>query len=335
MKAVFRVYLSGIVNALFNHEVVFKIIGLANRRFKFIKIVYCGYGASKAYLDAYTSGGGVIGKSLVDLDNYKWNPFFAGMFFQNRKIGLIFFISALEDDFYDENGGRHLELLLGKMRRIQTLIGSSELSFAGVIPGLMHRHRMIKGAQLRSKVVDSVIKGINKVIAEVGYPKDTPIIVLGGRGFIGRAVIKQLNNRDVYCIDTVTKNGMDSWPHNLKAENKEAILVNISKKNQLKSYEALAWKKLILLNEVFPEPNNVEIASYSKCGGDIYHLAGVKGIAVPSFPLAYNGAIPCSASWDCDEMEVVLKKLVNPHSVQAGCFQDNRYLLVNDVDQKS
>jgi len=71
----------------------------------------------------------------------------------------------------------------------------------------------------------------------------------------------------------------------------------------------LFWKELVLLNEVYPEPNADEIAFLSGIGVQAYHIVGVKAQALPQFPFAYSGGVPCCAAWNTSDMEVLLRRL--------------------------
>ena len=144
-------------------------------------------------------------------------------------------------------------------------------------------------------VIRSICLAIEKVKQQENFPEDTPLIILGGKGFIGRRVIKELKNKNTHCVDVKNNRGFSNdWPDYLS--NQKSILVNISRSFVLKYYMPHIWPNLVLLNEVYPEPNKEEVAQYRKKGGNVYHLAGVKGTAFPSFPKAYSGSIPCSAS---------------------------------------
>jgi len=92
-------------------------------------------------------------------------------------------------------------------------------------------------------------------------------------------------------------------------QGRETILIDLTKKHALKSYLALFWKELVLLNETYPEPAKDEIEKLSKIGSPVFHVVGIKAVSMPSFPKAYRGGIPCCAARISENMEVFVKQL--------------------------
>lgn len=291
-----------VFNLIFNHKIVYLTVGFFNKRWKFLRTIYVGYSVEEGYLESYAF------PSLNYIETYKWTPFLAGFLIQDRKLGLKFFISSNEDDFNRADNKENLIQFVSKVESIRQISGATQKTFAGILPGVLYRNRIIRSMSETEVVIESILKGISKVQTQEGYLGDIPLIVLGGNGFIGRRVIKQLKGRDVYCVDLDSEEQVSySWSSHLKGS--PAILINISRKFVLSNYIPHIWRELVLLNEVYPEPSPKEIESYVEKGGSIYHLAGVKGRAYPSFVKAYSGAIPCSAAWMNQNIEVVLKKL--------------------------
>lgn len=292
-----------VFNLIFNHKVVYLIVGFLNKRWKFLRTIYVGYSVEEGYLESYA-----FPSFRSYIKTYKWTPFLAGFFIQDGKLGLKFFISSNEDDFYRADNKENLIQFASRVEDIRQISGATQKTFAGVLPGVLYRNRIIRSMSETEVVIESILKGISKVQTQEGYIGDIPLIVLGGNGFIGRRVIRHLKGRDVYCVDLDSEEHVShSWPAHLKG--REAILINISRKFVLSNYIPHIWRELVLLNEVYPEPSPKEVESYKEKGGSVYHLAGVKGRAYPSFPKAYSGAIPCSAAWMNQDIEVVLKKL--------------------------
>ncbi len=99
----------------------------------------------------------------------------------------------------------------------------------------------------------------------------------------------------------------ETWPAHLR--HKAAILINLTKKAVISDYMGLFWKELVLLNEVYPEPSEKEVAFLSRLGVRAYHIVGVKARALPRLPRVYAGGIPCCAAWNAPDMEVLLRRL--------------------------
>lgn len=298
----FRRLVCLVVNFIFNNVIFFSLVGIVNKRWQFLTNIYVGYSVDNEYINEYT-----FNNSLYR-NRYKWSPLLAGLVIQDGKIGLKFFTSSFENDFENPENKSNLEDFIAKVENIRKITGAKQKTFAGILPSILYRRRIIGSMYETEIVVESVHKAIDEVIKLEGYSVKTPLIVLGGNGFIGRRVVKNLQGREVYCVDKNSECDFStSWPQHLTG--KDAILINISRKFVLKNYIPYIWPSLILLNEVYPEPTKEEIQDFSNKGGNIYHLAGVKGRAIPSFPKAYSGAIPCSAAWKSDDIKVVVKRI--------------------------
>jgi hypothetical protein len=134
---------------------------------------------------------------------------------------------------------------------------------------------------------------------------DAPIIVLGGRGFIGRKIVSILPKDIVHCVDI---SGKSEWPEFLRG--KKALLVNVSLNSALSQYMHLLWPELVVINEVYPEPSPEMVGRLRSIGCHCYHVVGVKAKAFPLFPGGYEGGIPCCAAWKTENMEALFKRIV-------------------------
>jgi len=149
---------------------------------------------------------------------------------------------------------------------------------------------------------------IGKVKSLEGLSDDTPVIVLGGRGFIGRRVVSSLPKSIVYSVDIAGNNGQNVWPSHLQG--KPVLLVNISLNSALGQYVPLLWPEVVVVNEVYPEPTPELALQLEIIGCHCYHIVGVKAGALPSFPGGYQGGIPCCAAWQSEKMEALFKRIV-------------------------
>jgi len=77
-------------------------------------------------------------------------------------------------------------------------------------------------------------------------------------------------------------------------------------------YIPFLWPEVVVVNEVYPEPSEKEVADIKAKGAVCYHIVGAKGRAWPGFPRGYAGGIPCCASFWPENgkgYEVILKKM--------------------------
>lgn len=291
-----------LLNALVNHNFVYKTVGLLNKRWHFLSSVFVAYPASADYARAY-----VYERSL---DVCRWSPWPVGLLWQNGKLGLMLVISSTEEDFLSPANYENLKVLAKRTEHIQHLLGASQKTFAGILPGVLFGKRLVRESIEREVTVEAVFKAEQEVRDAEGYDDTVPLIILGGRGFIGRRLVAklELHGRKVHCVDINSKESCTAlWPAHLTGT--RAILINATKKAVLKEYVSRFWPELVLLNEVYPEPSDEEIDALTKLGSPAYHVVGVEAKSYPPFPKAYAGAIPCCAARLSNNMQVVVKKL--------------------------
>lgn len=289
-----------VVNVLFNHNVVFSIVGVINRRWNFLSSVFVMYPATEDYTSAYL----YQRHWLVT----KWSPCVCGIFRQEGKWGLILGITSTEEDFCHPGNTGNLQTLVERVERVRRLTCASQKTFAGILPGILFKKRLIRETVETEITVEAMVKAEKYVRDNEGCDENTPLIILGGNGFVGRRLIKSLNGREVYCVDSTNgETNRASWPFHLKEG--RAIMINISGSHALSGYTSMFWPGLVLLNEVYPAPGEDELKPITEKGCSAYHVVGIEGKAYPSFPHAYNGGIPCCAARISEDMQVIVKKL--------------------------
>jgi hypothetical protein len=286
------------LNLFFAHDRLFRAVGLLNGRLGLIKSVFMAYPATDAYRDAYTYPWRAKAMS--------WNPGLIGLFWQNGKIGLKFTVSNRDEEFLDQGNKEQLRQLVARMEEIRELLQAERKSFAGILPGILFRTRLIKEMPEADVTVEIVCKAIEGVKAIEGLSDDVPIIVLGGRGFVGQKVMKSLPAEFVWSVDTAS-GGKDVWPAQLKGH--PALVVNISRRSALDEYVRLLWPQAVVVNEVYPEPSAETIAQLQRVGCRCYHIVGAKAGALPSFPGGYQGGIPCCAAWSSPDLVALFKRI--------------------------
>lgn len=285
-----------IINLLFHYDWFYSLIGRLNSRIKLIESVFLVYPADDAYAYAYVYEHRL--KKVV------WNPWFAGLLLQNGKITLMFCISANNKGFEASCEHSNLVRVHDRMEHLRILFQAKRKTFAGILPGVLFAKRILREVPEADVTAQAVVQSVDAIIIKDQIHREIPIIVLGGKGFIGRRVVKllQKRNRTIISVDKE-----DAWPTHL--EGQSIIVINITRRNALDSYTSVMWPGTIVINEVYPEPSAETLAELARRGIVCHHIVGVKALALPSFPNAYAGAIPCCAAWPADKMRAVTANL--------------------------
>lgn len=286
-------------NWLLNHDYFFKIIGQINRYCHLIESIVLLYPAVPKY--ALHFG---YKKYLVKA---KWKPHLIGLIWQNRKMKFVFAISATEKDFVDPDNQKNLKRLVERLEKIRKLLKAYEKRFAGILPGILLSRGLIKYSPELAGEIEMIVEAEKQIRILEKYELNVPLLILGGKGFIGRELVKRFskNGRDVYSIDK--EDFPNKWPAYLQG--KKAVLINVSRKEALLQYIPFLWPELIVINEVYPEPTEQELKKLKEIGIRCYHIVGVKGKAIPNFPYAYQGGIPCCAAHFVKEIKIIIKRL--------------------------
>jgi hypothetical protein len=287
-----------LINLLFNHSIVYKAVGFFNKYLHFVESIFLLYPANKNYEDYFVYSW--YAKTM------KWNARLVGIIIQEKKIVLIYGISALERDFVQRENINKLQLITTKMEAIRALLKAKQKTFAGILPGVLVARNLIKDSPEKEITVNAIIKALEVIKEKEKIEASIKIIVLGGNGFIGSHLIKRLDNAISFDIKN-TDGSFDSLVE--KYRGNKLILINVSMSNVLKNYINKLWSNVIILNEVYPAPDKNELEMIKTIGITCYHLVGVKGKAYPRFPYDYNGGIPCCASFWSEQNEIVLKRL--------------------------
>ena len=108
--------------------------------------------------------------------------------------------------------------------------------------------------------------------------------------------------RETYCVEAG-----DNFPDDLAG--REVVLIDVARKGALLPLIDRLWKGVILLNETYPEPRPQTVRSLKARGTDLYHISGVKARALPPFPHAYRGGIPCRAMNPDHRVKPLIKRL--------------------------
>lgn len=287
------------IHAVLARRLMQRMIGVANRRLGFLHTVFLMYPANGEYTASFVAP--------AVAEEMRWNPRFLGVFWQNGRLGIVMGITAHEHDFESSENVARLEEVVRRVKGVSDAVGARQCSFAGILPGILAARRLVR-TPIEVEVTVQAIMHAERFIQKQ-YARPRPLILLGGRGFIGRHLSKALSDREIHVVDTRADGprSPSEWPSHLRG--RPVLLINISRAGVLTQYADRLWPEIDVLNEVYPEPSQSELVTLRTAGCTIYHIAGVKAHGMPPFPLAYAGGIPCCAAWPSDKMEVIVRKL--------------------------
>lgn len=279
-----------VVGLLFNHAALFSFIGLINRRLGIIESVFVAYPATSAYARATSFP--------WRARRQKWTPWLCGIAWQNRRLTLLFGIWATDDDIHDHRSDADLVRLDERLEQIRRLVGARQRTFAGILPGVMARRGIRRNPHEREITAAVVVEAIGRLRP----PGNSPVVVLGGRGFIGSRVVELLGVSDAISVDLG-----EPFPDWIRDQ--PALVLNVADRHTLGLRHLELWPGVVLLNEVYPEPRQSLIDSMTARGIEVHHIAGVAGASFPPFPGGYRGAIPCCAAWASADLAVRTHRL--------------------------
>ncbi len=286
-----------VINALLNHAWFFRMVGFVNRRTGKIKSVFLVYPATRSIAQATA-----YPRRLV---KNRWAPWPIGLLWQDGHLLLMVAISATDEEIRKPGAVENLKELIAAVERIRVQIGAERKTFAGVLPGVMARHKILDAPPER----EMTARIVHEAVAELAAPDGSvrmPVIVLGGGGFIGSRLVELLDERfETYSVDVVASR--DSWPDHLRG--RPALLVNVANRGALHKVRDSLWPGMTVLNEVYPDPPRRLVEHLTEHQIAVHHVVGIRGGSIPRLPGAYRGAIPCCAAWPSGRSDVVVKAL--------------------------
>ncbi len=282
-----------IFDFLFDHDWFYHLLGWMNYRLFEIRTVFLMYPEQPKYALAFVYPS--------RLPKVKWSPFLAGFFIQNGKLGLMFAISATPEDFRNPKNENGLKQAVQRMEEIRRLVKAPRKTFAGILPGILYAKRIVREAPEAELTVEGIVRAIDLIKKEEKIYAKVPLIVLGGRGFIGRRLVKVLQARGEQVI-VVDKN--DPWPDSLQGE--VVMVINTTLRDALLDYRSRMWPEMIIVNEVYPPPPAKYFQGIVR---SLWHIKGAKAWALPPFPHAYQGGIPLCAAFFDNKIRILTKKI--------------------------
>lgn len=285
-------------NALFNNDAAFRAIGVVNRRLGFLNRVFLAYPVRRP-LPIRNSGFARL------VEHHRWIPAIIGIFRQGGAWGLAFSVTGAEAELIDVKNSLSLEALIERIERIGKLLHADRCALAGVLPSVLASRGVPHGTAEAETAATCVVRAIRKV-QTLDNLAGCPIVVLGSRGFVGSRVVEKLGGDLVHPIDRNSEAPVE-LPRDVRG--KPALLVNLTWADVLEGWVEQMWPGLVVLNEVYPPPSTRCCDLIRAKGVKLYHLTGVAGTAIPSFPGAYDGGIPCCAADRASDPEVLLARL--------------------------
>ncbi len=272
-------------------------IGIINRIFfRFIDTAFVCYAASEFYRDNY-------GFKIVNSVSLNY-PSLVGVYFQGGKVGLIFGITSVEKDF---KNAANLTKFMRNVDLIKNLLGVRAFHYSGILPTELAKHALIPKGYLteRCDIVAKVVIAAEKYVRQLeGITEQLPVILLGGRGNVGRKIrqgLKELG-RESHVLDLG-----DQIPEILR--NRRCIVIDVARKGALEEHIANFWNGMIFLNETYPSPKKGTIQKLKNLGIPCYHVTGVAAKAFPKFPGPYANGVPCCALITDKNLQAVVKAL--------------------------
>ena len=184
-----------------------------------------------------------------------------GIFVQNGSLGLITGITNIESEFLHASPAE-LSLLVSRMERLRQHVGAEQKTFAGILPGVLQSRGLLAETPETETTVTMVSRAAQLVLEQEGYSSDTPIVLLGAKGHVGRHLAARWNGRSLFPIDV--DSSPEAWPHHLHGQ--PMLVVNVTKKSAVAQYIPLFWPGCVLLNETYPEPTADELAQIKAIG---------------------------------------------------------------------
>ncbi|MEK7553102.1 MAG: hypothetical protein AAB504_00200 [Patescibacteria group bacterium] len=285
-----------ILNFLINYDWFFWLVGKFNGR-GWIKSVFLSYPANREYAKEYA----------YFFRMGSWEIRLSGFLRQNGKIIIMFSIFVVEEkEFLKKDNKEKMEEVVRHMEKIRRLVRADEKTFAGILPGLLSKRKIIDKSPEANLTALIVVEAVELVRKKNGLDEKIPIVVLGGRGFIGKMVVDKLKlvqKSDIYVVDLTGRD--NKWPE----RETRKIIINVARHNTIGFYLDALREGDIILNEAYPGPSSEVISEIKSLNCDCFHVVGVEASAFPQFTRVYNGGIPCCAAWNADDRKIIIKKL--------------------------
>lgn len=288
-----------LLSAVGRLSVVWWTVGLLNRRLFRLEAVFFCYAGSERYARHYC---------------YAWSeswlravPTLIGVYRVGRAWGLAFASPATADELVGRDTAL-LDSVLSRLGTISRLVRATHIRLAGVIPGHLHRIGHPLGAtEIGDVVANAVFDATCRTLPECGLPDSTPVVVLGGGGFVGQRVVGHLQRAGLPHVVVDPARGRSAIPQQLERE--RVLVLDMSRPGGLRVHVERIPPGSVVLSEVFPEPDRADVLRLKRMNCRVLHIAGVGARVYPSLPGSYAGAVPCCAILDDGVAGLVIRDL--------------------------
>lgn len=222
---------------------------------------------------------------------FRINPGLLGFFLVNRRLTLIYSITAVEADIFQFSHA-DLRALKNNFRRIQRRLGANDRTMAGVLPSVMLRAGVLQRNPQRDATVHIVCAAVELVLQREGLGAEVPVVVVGGSGHIGEGVCQALSRTRT----TIGLDKGDDVAQRLRALKQPYLVLNVASSSAWKTIVPGLTPGAVVLNEVYPPPSGA-VREALLALAPLYHVSGVKTtLSVPYLAEGYHDVMPCCAA---------------------------------------
>lgn len=297
-----------LLNIIFNHDLVFCLIGLANRRWHFLEGVFVTYPNTEK-----------IALQLAPrwlLGYLKWRPYLHGPYRQTGAgWALKFGISSYPEEIIDPlNRDKRLHLL-DRMCRLRELTATRELLFGFALEAVLakDRHRdgdgnlrvIFRSPAVAAKLaVDTALK----IKAENGF-NSAPVIFFAAGSMLRR--IKQYLAEREPALGHLLIDPQSGWPEEaLALINGKVVFISLAKEEELIAVRENLGRHWFIVNEAYLKdpPGFIERLGRPQWQA-VYQLCGAKGRTIPDIRNIYRGALPCCQVLSDESMTPMIRRI--------------------------
>ena len=231
-----------------------------------------------------------------------WDPCLVGIMQQGEASSLVFAISATEEDIRCPTSLGKLNELVQKIEMSRQYFGCSRVAMAGILPSVLRARRLRHTGVEVQITCRAVAKALLMLLGSL-ESRPAVIVVLGGKGYIGRNLVRELGCRQL-GIQLVSVDKGDNL-----FDKSNALFINCT----VPGFIEQNWRSFpegsVLLNEVYPAPSHEIVSRLEANGIQVFHVSGLAGKVFPKMPAEYRDAVPCCAAFPGNESNVIIKRL--------------------------